>query len=162
MFRKTILISAAAAALAFSVSAASALPFAPPRAGTAPEAASLVEPVQYRDRRHFRGRHFSDRRHFSSRHFRGDRFGGRHAFRRHHRPRTSFSFSFGAPLLRTYPTYPYYSRPYVAPGVVYGSSCAPWTPAWYDYCTAQYRTFDPETGFFFARPGQQRFCNCPY
>lgn len=41
---------------------------------------------------------------------------------------------------------PYYGRP------------QPWTPAWYDYCSARYRSFDPSTGYFLAYSGNYKFC----
>ncbi|WP_319413561.1 BA14K family protein [uncultured Cohaesibacter sp.] len=40
----------------------------------------------------------------------------------------------------------YYGRP------------APWTPAWYRYCSARYRSFDPHTGYFVTYSGHHRFC----
>ena len=41
---------------------------------------------------------------------------------------------------------PYYGRP------------APWTAAWYDYCSARYRSFNPHTGYFITYSGRARFC----
>lgn len=87
MFRQPILISITAIAFALSASATSALPLSPPRAGPAPEAAPLVEPVHYRSVRKFRGHH-------------------PYVYhRRHARPSFSFSLSFGAPVVRHYPYY---------------------------------------------------------
>lgn len=34
----------------------------------------------------------------------------------------------------------------------------PWTPAWYEYCAAKYRSFKPATGTFTTYGGEQRFC----
>jgi hypothetical protein len=34
----------------------------------------------------------------------------------------------------------------------------PWTDAWYDYCSAKYRSFDEETGYYRAYSGNLRFC----
>jgi hypothetical protein len=34
----------------------------------------------------------------------------------------------------------------------------PWTPAWYSYCAAKYRSFDPRTGQFLSYSGDYRFC----
>ncbi len=42
----------------------------------------------------------------------------------------------------------YYRRPHPAP----------WTPAWYDYCAARYRSFNPETGYYRTYSGRYRFC----
>lgn len=41
---------------------------------------------------------------------------------------------------------PYYGRP------------EPWTPAWYAYCSAKYRSFDPNTGYFLSYSGTYKFC----
>ncbi|MCT4656543.1 MAG: BA14K family protein [Cohaesibacter sp.] len=35
---------------------------------------------------------------------------------------------------------------------------APWTAAWYDYCSARYRSFNPRTGYFITYSGRARFC----
>lgn len=40
----------------------------------------------------------------------------------------------------------------------YRARFEPWTPAWYRYCSRRYRTFNPSTGYYIARPGQYRFC----
>lgn len=48
----------------------------------------------------------------------------------------------------------YYPAP--APVVVYRP--APWTPAWYDYCSRKYRSFNPNTGYFLAYSGNYKFC----
>ena len=40
----------------------------------------------------------------------------------------------------------YYGRP------------APWTRAWYRYCGARYRSFDPHTGYYVTYSGRHRFC----
>jgi hypothetical protein len=39
--------------------------------------------------------------------------------------------------------------------------CAPRTRAWYDYCAARFRSFDPNRGTFTAYSGQERPCRCP-
>lgn len=36
---------------------------------------------------------------------------------------------------------------------------APWTPDWYNYCNAKYRSFDARTGYFTGYDGIQRFCS---
>ncbi|WP_417686234.1 BA14K family protein [Roseibium sp.] len=62
------------------------------------------------------------------------------------------------------PTYaapaPSYYPPAPQPGNVYGGSIGyqPWSPAWYDYCTARYRSFNPRTGTFTTYSGEQKFC----
>lgn len=33
-----------------------------------------------------------------------------------------------------------------------------WSPEWYRYCAAKYRSFNPETGMYLARAGQWRVC----
>jgi hypothetical protein len=45
---------------------------------------------------------------------------------------------------------------YPAPVVTYRP--APWSPAWYNYCSRKYRSFNPNTGYFLAYSGQYRFC----
>jgi hypothetical protein len=46
---------------------------------------------------------------------------------------------------------------YVAPApVVYGP--APWTPRWYSYCSAKYRSFDPRSGTYIAVNGVRYMC----
>lgn len=57
------------------------------------------------------------------------------------------------------PRYYYEPAPvYVEPAPVYYDRPAPWTPAWYQYCSARFRTFNPETGYYFYRSGKARFC----
>lgn len=34
----------------------------------------------------------------------------------------------------------------------------PWTREWYRYCTRRYRSFDPSTGTYIGRSGEERFC----
>ncbi|MTI07560.1 BA14K family protein [Roseibium denhamense] len=53
----------------------------------------------------------------------------------------------------------YYAPPPVyhpAPVVTYRP--APWSPAWYNYCSRKYRSFNPRTGYFLAYSGQYKFC----
>jgi hypothetical protein len=40
--------------------------------------------------------------------------------------------------------------------VAYGPP--PWTPDWYAYCEAHYRSFDPATGYFIGYDGYPHFC----
>ena len=42
--------------------------------------------------------------------------------------------------------------------VVVHARPAPWTPAWYSYCSHRYRSFTPSTGYFLAYSGQYTFC----
>ncbi len=51
-------------------------------------------------------------------------------------------------------TYYYNSDP--APAPAYGPK--PWTSEWYAYCSSKYRTFNPRTGYYYYKPGRQRFC----
>jgi hypothetical protein len=34
-----------------------------------------------------------------------------------------------------------------------------WSPEWYQWCSARYRSFNPRTGFFVARDGVRQFCD---
>ncbi|MCC2112933.1 MAG: BA14K family protein [Hyphomicrobiales bacterium] len=40
----------------------------------------------------------------------------------------------------------------------YRAAPEPWTAAWYDYCASRYRSFDPDTGYYYYKPGKRRFC----
>lgn len=53
------------------------------------------------------------------------------------------------------PAYPTYYRP--APRVVYAAP-QPWSRAWYDACSARYRSFDPRSGTFIGYDGASHFC----
>nr|WP_321444079.1 BA14K family protein [uncultured Cohaesibacter sp.] len=44
------------------------------------------------------------------------------------------------------PTRVYYGRP------------APWSAAWYDNCSARYRSFNPHTGYYIGYDGRRHFC----
>ncbi|WP_428650264.1 BA14K family protein [Roseibium sp.] len=58
----------------------------------------------------------------------------------------------GPPPVDYYPPAPY-------PGRVQGPvGYQPWSPAWYDYCSSKYRSFNPSTGTFTTYRGEQRFC----
>ena len=51
---------------------------------------------------------------------------------------------------------PRYRRP--PPQRRYYRRPAPWTPAWYRYCSRKYRSFNPRTGYFITYSGYRRFC----
>lgn len=59
-----------------------------------------------------------------------------------------------APIPAPGPVYgaPIYGAPQASPGYL------PWSPAWYDYCSSRYRSFNPRTGTFTTHGGEQRFC----
>ncbi len=40
----------------------------------------------------------------------------------------------------------------------YSAAPAPWTPAWYKYCSAKYKSFNPNTGYYRVKGGGKRFC----
>jgi len=42
--------------------------------------------------------------------------------------------------------------------VAYGGGFEPWTRDWYRYCSARYRSFDPQTGTFRGYDGYDHFC----
>ena len=50
-----------------------------------------------------------------------------------------------------------YGRPYYG-GTYYYGPPAPWTPAWYNYCSAKYNSFNPNTGYFLGYDGRYHFC----
>ena len=58
----------------------------------------------------------------------------------------------GPPPANYYPPAPYPGR--VSQTVGY----QPWSPAWYQYCSARYRSFNPSTGTYTTYQGEQRFC----
>lgn len=53
-------------------------------------------------------------------------------------------------------------RTYEEPRVVryrdYGGSLEPWSPEWYEYCDARYRSFNPRTGTYTGYDGYEHFC----
>ena len=58
----------------------------------------------------------------------------------------------GPPPVTHYPPAPY-------PGHVHGAAgYQPWSPAWYQYCSAKFRSFNPTTGTYTTYRGEQRFC----
>ncbi|POF29580.1 BA14K family protein [Roseibium marinum] len=58
----------------------------------------------------------------------------------------------GPPPVNYYPPAPY-------PGRVHGTvGYQPWSPAWYQYCSSKYRSFNQSTGTFTTYGGEQRFC----
>lgn len=64
----------------------------------------------------------------------------------------------GPPPVNNYPPANYYPpAPY--PGRVQGPvGYQPWSPAWYQYCSSRYRSFNPSTGTFTTYSGEQKFC----
>lgn len=42
--------------------------------------------------------------------------------------------------------------------VAYAEDLEPWSRGWFRYCSDRYRTFNPETGTYFAYGGEKRFC----
>ncbi|MBO6726978.1 MAG: BA14K family protein [Rhizobiaceae bacterium] len=40
----------------------------------------------------------------------------------------------------------------------YSRSLEPWSPGWYDYCEARYRSFRADTGTYTTYSGEKRFC----
>ena len=44
------------------------------------------------------------------------------------------------------------------PPVYYSAGPEPWSPEWYAYCSAKYRSFNPQTGMFLAYSGEYRMC----
>lgn len=63
-----------------------------------------------------------------------------------------------APRYYAPPPPPVYYAPRRPAPVYYGYRPAPWTPAWYEYCSARYRSFNPRTGYFVTYSGHHRFC----
>ena len=57
----------------------------------------------------------------------------------------------GLSALATRPSYGY-AEP------SYSYRPAPWSPAWYDYCSDRYRSFNPRTGYFKGYDGEYHFC----
>jgi hypothetical protein len=41
---------------------------------------------------------------------------------------------------------------------VYPGYLQPWTPQWYSYCSATYRSFNPRTGLYKGYDGRYHFC----
>jgi hypothetical protein len=77
-----------------------------------------------------------------------------------HRRNNYYNYGY-APGYYAPPPRPYYYAPppvsYVpAPAYAYGP--APWTPAWYSYCSHKYRSFDPRSGTFQPYNGPRRLC----
>lgn len=63
------------------------------------------------------------------------------------RPRPSPERDFFPPAPRNYGYETAYSR-----------SLEPWSPGWYEYCQARYRSFRADTGTFTTYSGERRFC----
>ena len=79
-----------------------------------------------------------------------------------------FGFAAGAILgsALSQPRYYHYREPvYVAPppvvyepSPVYSAYAEPWSPEWYAYCDARYRSFDPASGYFRGYDGHYHLC----
>lgn len=63
-----------------------------------------------------------------------------------------------APVYVAPPPPPVVYRPVRRPAAVYYAGPQPWTPEWYAYCDARYRSFNPRTGYFLGYDGQYHFC----
>lgn len=76
--------------------------------------------------------------------------------------RPSYGYYYDAPAY-TYapppPPRPYYGPTYYS-GSAYSSNHAPpvWSPAWYEYCAAKFRSFDPRSGTYQPYHGPRRLC----
>jgi U5 snRNP spliceosome subunit len=55
------------------------------------------------------------------------------------------------------PHRPAYVNEYPAAPVA-GGIIEPWTPEWYDYCAARYRSFSPSNGTYVGYDGRSHFC----
>lgn len=42
--------------------------------------------------------------------------------------------------------------------ITYESALEPWSPAWFDWCDARYRSFDPQRGTYRGYDGKDHFC----
>lgn len=79
-------------------------------------------------------------------------------------PRYPYGPGYAGSYRRNYYVGPHpYQPPYgypmpLVPAPAYYARPAPWSPAWYDYCFARYRSFNPRTGTFTAYSGRQIFC----
>lgn len=69
-------------------------------------------------------------------------------------PRYGYGYYQPAPVYVAPPPPPVVYQP--APA--YYARPAPWTPEWYAYCDARYRSFDASTGYFLGYDGQYHFC----
>lgn len=67
-----------------------------------------------------------------------------------------------APPTRTYRVAPSPYPPAPARGgprvITYESRLQPWSPEWYRWCDARYRSFNPQTGTFRGYDGLDHFC----
>ncbi|MTI19242.1 BA14K family protein [Rhodobacteraceae bacterium RKSG542] len=127
--------------------------------------ALLAGLIDVRDRRYYRGHrhHYRPHRYYPRRYYR-PRY--RPLYRPFYRPYYGWGggwggglsfggigFGFGGPL---YPAPRYYAPP--PPPPVYRGGLRPWSPEWYRYCSAKYRSFNPRTGTYTAYSGKTRFC----
>ncbi|NTF17222.1 BA14K family protein [Agrobacterium rubi] len=47
---------------------------------------------------------------------------------------------------------------YDRPRFDYGRRFQAWSPSWYRWCSENYRTFNPRSGFILGRDGRREFC----
>lgn len=62
------------------------------------------------------------------------------------------------PRYHRHPYYGPYAHRHPHPRPVYYGRPAAWTPEWFSYCSARYRSFNPHTGYFRTYSGKLRFC----
>lgn len=91
---------------------------------------------------------------------------GRHRYYRHHRRHHRDAFVAGiaglaiGTIIGSTLNQPRYYRPHYRSKVYYnrGYRPAPWSRAWYRYCSAKYRSFDPYSGTFQPYHGPRKLC----
>ncbi len=54
--------------------------------------------------------------------------------------------------------YAYYNCMNQRAAVPASGGMQPWTPAWYQYCSSKYKSFNAQTGYYTTYSGQQKFC----
>ena len=51
-----------------------------------------------------------------------------------------------------------FNQPAPPPPAPVPDATQPWTPAWYEYCSQKYKTFDAHTGYYNGLDGDRHFC----
>jgi hypothetical protein len=99
----------------------------------------------YRPHRGYQHRPSSHYYHRPNYHYHGDYYHDRY-----------YGYGYGGwPFFGYSWSYPYsYGYHYGAPAVGY----QPWTPEWFAYCRAKYRSFNPSTGYYLGYDGVYHFC----